>query len=90
MKTFKVVVDVDGDVFATMRYTFVVDAETKEEAEKLALTAAAEKDPMSDDCELLYDSIDEESFQGCRESPSADDELFYTRIADKVPTNEGN
>jgi hypothetical protein len=82
MKTFRVTVDVDGEVFATMRYTFVVKAKTKKAAEKLALAASTETYPSSDNCQLLYDSIEEESFEGCGESPE-DGEFSYRRIADK-------
>ena len=82
MKKFRVTVDVDGEVFATMRYTFVVDAKTRKGAEKLALAASTEKWPCSDGWELLPPSdLDKESFEGCRESPE-DGEYTYRRIVD--------
>ena len=90
MKQFRVTVDVDGEVFATMRYTFVVKAKTKKAAEKLALAASTEKWPLPDGWELLPPSeLDKESFEGCRESPE-DVTFNYRRIAGEVPTEEVN
>jgi hypothetical protein len=87
MNTFRIAVDIDGEIFAAMRFTFLVDAETKEEAEKLALAASTDPIPDAEDYELVYESIDESSFNQCFESAD-ENEFFFRRIADNVPTKE--